>query len=126
MSSGGMMESFVARPPSLVPMLFSHPELDILEFEVRWALGGTDVNKVSGYDGFPVCVLVARSCLTLCDPMGPGAHQAPLWNSLSKNTGVGCCSLLQGIFQTQGSNLGLYCRQILYRLSHQGSPVEFQ
>ena len=32
-------------------------------------------------------------------------------------------SLLQGIFLTQGSNLGLLCcRQILYHLSHQGSP----
>ena len=31
--------------------------------------------------------------------------------------------LLQGIFPTQGSNLGLpHCRQTLYRLSHQGSP----
>ena len=31
--------------------------------------------------------------------------------------------LLQGIFLTQGSNLGLPdCRQILYHLSHQGSP----
>ena len=31
--------------------------------------------------------------------------------------------LLQGIFPTQGSNLGLlHCRQILYHLSHQGSP----
>ena len=30
---------------------------------------------------------------------------------------------LQGIFLTQASNLGLlHCRQILYRLSHQGSP----
>ena len=34
-----------------------------------------------------------------------------------------CHSLLQGIFLTQGSNLGLLnCRQILYHLSHQGSP----
>jgi len=32
-------------------------------------------------------------------------------------------SLLQGIFPTQGSNPGLpHCRQILYPLSHQGSP----
>ena len=31
--------------------------------------------------------------------------------------------LLQGIFLTQGSNPGLsHCRQILYCLSHQGSP----
>ena len=44
-------------------------------------------------------------------------------HSSSKNTGVGCHALLQGIFPTQGSNPGLpYCRQILYSLSHQGSP----
>ena len=40
-----------------------------------------------------------------------------------KNTGVGSLSLLQRIFPTQGSNLGLqHCRQILYELSHKGSP----
>ena len=45
------------------------------------------------------------------------------WNSAGKNTGVGSHSLLQGIFLTQGWNLGLlHCRQILYHLSHQGSP----
>ena len=34
--------------------------------------------------------------------------------------------LLQGIFLTQGSNLGLsHCRQILYCLSHQGSPIVY-
>ena len=32
------------------------------------------------------------------------------WNSAGKNTGVGSLSLLQGIFQTQGSNPGL-CMQ---------------
>ena len=37
-------------------------------------------------------------------------------------TGVGCHFLLQGIFPTQGSNLGLpHCRQTLYHLSHRGS-----
>ena len=46
------------------------------------------------------------------------------WDSLGKNTGVGSHSLLQGIFFTQGSNPGLlHCRQILYHLSHQGSPI---
>ena len=41
------------------------------------------------------------------------------WNSPGKNTGVGCHSLLQGIFLAQGSNLGLLqCRHILYHLSH--------
>ena len=38
-------------------------------------------------------------------------------------TGVGSLSLRQGIFPTQGSNQGLpYCGQILYQLSHKGSP----
>ena len=38
--------------------------------------------------------------------------------------GVGCHVLLQGIFQTQGWNpCLLHCRQILYLLSHQGSPI---
>ena len=46
------------------------------------------------------------------------------WNSPGHNTGVGSFSLLQGIFPTQGSNPGLpHCRQILYQLSHKGSPV---
>ena len=51
-------------------------------------------------------------------------HQAPLSLEFpGKNTGVGSHSLLQGIFPTQGSNLSLlHCRQILYHLSHQGSP----
>ena len=36
---------------------------------------------------------------------------------------MGSLSLLQEIFTTQGSNPGLlHCRQILYRLRHQGSP----
>ena len=44
-------------------------------------------------------------------------------NSPGQNTGVGSHSLFQGIFPTQGLNLGLpHYRQILYQLSHQGSP----
>ena len=44
-------------------------------------------------------------------------------SSPGQNTGVGCLSLLQGIFPTQGSNPGLpHCRQFLYLLSHKGSP----
>ena len=43
-----------------------------------------------------------------------------LWDFPGKNTGAGCCFLLQGIFLTQESDLGLlHYRQILYRLSHQ-------
>ena len=54
-----------------------------------------------------------------CSPPGSTVHG----DSPGNNTGVGCHALLQGIFQTQGSNPSLlHCRQILYQLSHQGSP----
>ena len=46
-------------------------------------------------------------------------------DSPGKNTGVGCPALLQGIFPTQGLNLGLlHYRRIRYHLSHQGSPFK--
>ena len=46
------------------------------------------------------------------------------WDSPGKNSGVGCHALLQGIFPTQGLNLGfLHCRRVLYHLSHQESPL---
>ena len=49
------------------------------------------------------------------------------WDSPGKNTGVGCHFLLQGISPTQVLNLGLpHYRQILYHLSHQGSPRAWQ
>ena len=45
-------------------------------------------------------------------------------NSPDQNTGVDSLSLLQGIFPTQGSIPGLpHCRQVLYLLSHKGSPL---
>ena len=44
-----------------------------------------------------------------------------------KNTGVHSLSLLQRIFPTQGSNRGLvHYRWILYQLSYQGSPLDYQ
>ena len=72
-----------------------------------------------------VLCLVAQSCLTLCDHMdcsSPGSSVHG--DSPGKNTGVACSALRQGIFPTQGLNPGLlHCRQILYHLSHQGSPT---
>ena len=71
-----------------------------------------------------VRVLVPQSCLTLCDPVDR-VHTRLLcsWNSPGKNTGVCSHSFLQGIFLTQGLDPGLlHFRQILYCLSHQGSP----
>ena len=32
----------------------SHPEPDILDYEVKWALGSTAINKASGCGGIPV------------------------------------------------------------------------
>ena len=62
--------------------------------------------------------------LNWTDPMDcslPGSSVCV--NSPGQNTEGSSHSLLQGIFQIQGSNLGLlHCQQILYRLTHQGSP----
>ena len=67
--------------------------------------------------------LVALSFLTVCHPMECSPPGSSVYgDSPGKNTGVGCHTLLQGIFPTQGSNpCLLHCGQILHRLSHQGS-----
>ena len=71
-----------------------------------------------------LCVLVAKSCLTLAIPWTAACQLLCPWNSPGKSTGVGCHFLLQGIFLSQGSNPGLlHCRQMLYPLSHQGIPI---
>ena len=68
--------------------------------------------------------LVAQLYLTLCDPTDCSPPSSSVhWDSPSKNTGVGCHALLQGIFLTQKLNWGLlYFRRILYQQSYQGSP----
>ena len=49
-----------------------------------------------------------------------------LWDSPGKNMGVGCHVLLEGIFLTQGLNLGLsrllHCQADYLPLSHLGFP----
>ena len=63
-------------------------------------------------------VKVAQSCPTLVTPwtiQSMEFSRPEYWR--------GSCSLLQGIFPTQGSNPGLlHCRQILDQLNHQRSP----
>ena len=59
------------------------------------------------------------SCSVMSDSLQPhGLQPARLlcpWDSPNKNTGVDCHSLLQRVFPTQGSNLGLlHRRQFLY------------
>ena len=56
------------------------------------------------------------------DFLQPHRQYSP-WNSPGQNTGVGSCALLQEIFPPQGLNPRLpHFRQILYQLSHHGSP----
>ena len=63
----------------------------------------------------------SESCSVVSDSLQHHGLYSP-WNSPGQNTGVGCLSLLQGIFPTQGLNPGLlHCRWILYQLSYQGS-----
>ena len=60
----------------------------------------------------------------MSDSLQPQGLYSP-WNSPGQNTGMGSLSLLQGIFATQGLNPVLpHRRQILYQLSHRGSPKE--
>ena len=63
--------------------------------------------------------MLLLNCSVMSDPPGSVVHG----DSPGKNTGVGCCALLQGIFPTQGLNPDIpHCRQILYCLNHEGSP----
>ena len=74
-------------------------------------------------DSLPTELLGTKwSRSVVSDSLWPHGLYSP-WNSPGQNTGVGSLSLLQRIFPTQGSNPGLpHCRQILYQLSHKGSP----
>ena len=65
----------------------------------------------------------SESRSVLSDSLRPHGLYSPQ-NSPGQNTGVDSCSLLQGIFPTQGLNPGLpHCRQILYQLSQKGSTI---
>ena len=67
-------------------------------------------------------LLLVKSCLVMSNSLQPRGLFSP-WNSPGHNTGMGSHYLLQGTFPTQGSNPGLpHYRQILYQLSHEGSP----
>ena len=75
-----------------------------------------------GSASLKVSMWVSESRSVVSDFLQPhGLHST--WNSPGQNTSVGSPSLLQGIFPTQRLNPGLpHCRQILYQLSHEGSP----
>ena len=68
---------------------------------------------------------IAQSCPTLCNPMDcslPGSFVHGIFQATVLEWIA--ISFSRGIFPTQGFNPGLlHCRQTLYRLSHQGSPI---
>jgi len=84
------------------------------------------INTIFFSLGFPEIVSsldIPESESESCSVMSDSLLLHGLWNSPGQNTGVGSLSLLQGILPTQGPNPGLpHCRQILYQLSHKGSP----
>ena len=66
---------------------------------------------------------MSESCSVVSNSLRPHGLYSP-WNSPGQNTGIGSLSLLQRIFPTQGLNPSLlHCRQILYQLSHKGTPI---
>ena len=84
--------------------VITHLEPDILECEVKWALGSITMNKASGGDGIPVELFqilnddavkvlhsvqfssVTQSCPTLCDPMNHSMPGLPVHHQLPELT----------------------------------------
>ena len=52
---------------------------------------------------YTIIYFESESCSVVFNSLQPHGLYSP-WNSLGQNTGVSSCSLLQGIFPTQGSN----------------------
>ena len=68
---------------------------------------------------FGMKVKVVQSCLTLCYPMDCTVHGTPQARILEWVAS----SFSRGSSQRRGSNPGfLHCRQVIYKLSHRGSP----
>ena len=97
--------------------------LSIIMQNIFKSLMTTDLNFQKNVLLFQSC-LVTKLCPTPWQPQGlqPTRLLCP-WDFPDKNTGVGCHSLLQGIFLSQGSNLCLLLWQVgSLPLSHWGSP----
>ena len=96
-------------------------KLTVLKRTIQWNLVPHNTMKppaLTTYKTF-VQVKAAQLCPSLCNPMDYTVCGI-LWSRILKWV---LCSLLQGIFPTQGLNPGLmHCMQFLYQLSHQRSP----
>ena len=84
------------------------------------------MSQAAGWPGCGLSILlclVSQSCPTLsdpmdCNPLGSSVHG----DSPGKNTGVGCHVSSRGSFQLRDWTRSLTLS--LYRLSHQGSPIQ--
>ena len=93
------------------------------KFSGRSLIGIVYIGKLPVFSKRKKKKVKMKGCSVMSNSLGSHRLYCP-WNSPSQNTGVGSCSLLQVIFPTQGLNPGLsHCRQILYQLSHKGSPA---
>ena len=80
-------------------------------------VGYMGCHLLSLFDLYKMKALVAQSCLTLCSPMDCSLLGSSVHGILQARESS--YSLVQQIFPIQGF---FYCKQILYSLSHQGSP----
>ena len=109
-----------------------HLELENRRVQAAWGSEGQAATLLFWGPGAGVCVKVKVKSLShvrlFATPWTVAYHTPGIFHGIfldfpGKSTGVSCHFLLQGIFLTQGSNPGLpHCRQMLYHLSHQGSP----
>ena len=80
-----------------------------------WGHKESDTTEQATYKGPSACMCVLRHFRLFATPWTVARQALLPMDSPGKNTGVSCHFLLQGIFPTQESNLGLlYCRLILY------------
>ena len=70
-----------------------------------------------------MCVLIAQSCLTLCDSMDSRLLHA--WDFQGKNTGMGCHFLLQGNLPDLEIKLGSPTLQADSLLSEPPGAINF-
>ena len=85
--------------------------------KMRWTLSKVE-EPHSGWELYLTCVCVTQLCLTLCNPIDCSPPCSSVHRIPGKNTGERSYFLLQGSSQPRDQ-----CRQILYLLSHQGSPL---
>ena len=80
--------------------------LNILPFHLQ-CLGRVEPRRFTCPTNINLCSVAVIS--NSMRPMNRSLPRSFSWKFTGKNTGVGCHFLLQRIFPTQGSNLGLLC-----------------